>query len=126
MNKITIMMATTAAVLVLAACGGGAASHPQVHVRGSFAEASLVDGNCGLSPGDQVKITSAGGKVLATPSLGSAVSKTLKTGGVSVPQVVYPLSATVPAEARYGLTVGSMPVYYASQAQLRKGVDLTC
>jgi hypothetical protein len=30
------------------------------------------------------------------------------------------------SEARYGLTVGWMPVYYASQAQLRKGVDLTC
>jgi hypothetical protein len=126
MKKITIP-AVAAAVLAFGGCGGdAAASHPKVHIHGSFAEVSLVNGNCGLSPGDQVKITSAGGKVLAIPALGTAVTRTIKTGGVSVPMVVYPFSATVPAEARYGITVGSMPVYYASQAHLRKGVGLTC
>lgn len=124
MKKIIIAVVTC---LALTACGdGGVASHPKIHVHGTFAEESLTNGNCGLSPGDQVKITSGDGKLLATPTLGQAVTKTIKAGGVSVPLSAYPFSATVPAESRYGLTVGSMPVFYVSKAAFRKGVDLTC
>lgn len=64
--------------------------------------------------------------MLATPLLGQPVTKKIRAAGVTVPQTVLPFSADVPAQARYGVTVGSRPVYYASQAQLRKGLDLSC
>jgi hypothetical protein len=120
-----VFVAALVLTLVVVACGGKAAA-PKVHIHGNFAEVSLVDGNCGLSPGDQVKITSGSGKLLAVATLGQAKELKIHTQGLTVPQIVYPWSASGPAEARYGLTVSSMPVYYASEAALRKGVDLSC
>jgi hypothetical protein len=119
-------LAATAALLVLTACGGGPGSPAMIHVHGTVGNSLGGSGTC-VSGGDQVKITSPSGKVLATPTLGaSPVNKKITASGTTVTVQVYPFSATVPAESRYGLTVGSVPPYYVSQAQLRKGIDLSC
>lgn len=104
-----------ATALVLAACGGGSASPAMIHVHGTVGNSLGGSGTC-VSGGDQVKITSASGKVLATPTLGvSPVNKKITTSGITVTVQVYPFSATVPAESRYGITVGSVAPYYVSQ-----------
>lgn len=67
-------------------------------------------------------ITEPSGKVLATPTLpATPVSKTITVSGVKVPVQTYPYSATVPAETRYGVTVGSTAPYYVTEAQFIKG-----
>jgi len=45
---------------------------------------------------------------------------------VSVPVPEYTYSAAVPAEPRYGVTVGSAAPSYTSEAQFVKGLDLSC
>ena len=115
-------------VLALAACGGsgGSSAPAMIRVHGSFDQDFASDGNCQYA-GAQVVITDASGKVLATPTLPeTATMKTITTSGVSVPVQEYTYSATVPAEPRYGVTVGSAAPYYVTEAQFIKGVDLSC
>jgi hypothetical protein len=112
-------------VLMLAACGGSSAP-AMIRVHGSFDQDFASDGNCQYA-GAQVIITDASGKVLATSTLpASPVGKTITVSGVSVPVQEYTYSATVPAEPRYGVTVGSTVPYYVTEAQFIKGLDLSC
>jgi len=120
-----IVAAVIAAVLV--ACGSQPAAHPKVHVHGTLGMSFASNCTAGtFSAGDQVKITAAGGRVLATPTLGQPESKTLTVSGQAIQVTEYPFSATVPPESRYGLTAASLPTYYVSEAQFRKGVNLSC
>jgi hypothetical protein len=67
----------------------------------------------GRAAGDQVAITDASGKVLATATL---------TGSGATPT----FAATVPAEPRYGIKIGAVAPYYVTQAQAKQGIALTC
>ena len=120
-REITAALAAAAAVGLLAGCGGGAPSTVAIH--GTYSDAT---GACAGPPsaGDQVVITDPSGKVIATATLGKDRNPATVNGLTAV--ATYAWKATVPREARYGLTLGSMPEYWASAAQLRKGLDLAC
>lgn len=113
--------------LMLTACGGSGSTAPaMITAHGTFNIDFASGGNCQYA-GEQVVITDAAGKVLVTPTLpASATETSITVGGVKVPVESYPWSATVPVEARYGVTVGSTPPYYATEAQMTKGIDLSC
>jgi hypothetical protein len=119
----------TVPVLALAACGGASSSSsaPQtIKVHGSFNIDFASGGSCQYA-GAQVVITNGSGKVLATPTLpATATAKTITVSDVKVPVQSYPYSAAVPAESRYGVTIGSTAPYYATEAQFIKGLDLSC
>jgi hypothetical protein len=123
--NVTRSVLASGAVLALAACGGGAASSvpATVTVRGSFDWS--IAGGCSESslPGSQVTITDASGTVLATATLPEQSVSTTMDG---VPVFKFAYSATVPAEARYGVTIGGNAPYYATRAQFAKGIDLSC
>lgn len=129
MNHRTVITASAVAGVALAgltltACGGSAPAMVRVH--GSFNIDFASGGSCQYA-GAQVVITDASGKTLATPTLpGTATEKTITVSGAKVPVETYPYSATVPAEARYGVTVGSTAPYYVTEAQFIKGIDLSC
>ncbi len=106
----------------LAGCGGGSAASSTETIHGTFSDAT-GSVTCATA-GDQVVISDPSGKVIATATLGKDRNPGLVNGLTAV--AVYPWKATVPREARYGLTLGSMPKYWASAAQLRKGLDLAC
>jgi hypothetical protein len=114
---IVLIVAAIVTPVVLAA----SASATPVHVRGTLNLGGL-GGMC-FSPGDQVTITDPTGKVLASPVL--PLNGVKKTVGGAV-QLSFPYSATVPAETRYGVTVGNLKPYYVSEAEFTRGLDLTC
>jgi hypothetical protein len=117
-----------ALALALAACGGSTSSSTQTTIRahGSFNIDFASGAGCEYA-GAQAIITDASGKVLATPTLpATATEKTITVSGVKVSVESYPWSATVPPEVRYGVTVGSTAPYYATEAQMTKGIDLSC
>ena len=112
-----------AAVLALAACGSSGPAMIQVH--GTFGVGSFSAYRCtDLSlEGAQVTITDASGTVLATATLPlKPVPATVD--GTRVDE--FPYSATVPPEARYGVTVGGKAPYYVTRAEFTKGIDLSC
>lgn len=122
--NVTRVIVSAGTVLALAACGGSAPAAPaQVHVHGSFGWS--VASTCQMSEleGAQVQITDASGKVLATATLPVQGKQGTLDG---IPVFQFPYSATVPAEARYGVSVSGITPYYLSQAQFVKGVDLSC
>jgi hypothetical protein len=124
-RRLALLAVPVLAAGLIVGCGGHAAP-AKVKIHGSFAEGSLTDGNCGISTGDQVRITSGSGKLLAIASLGNPRVDKITVDSITVPEVVLPWSATVPAEAQYGLTVGGSTPYFASRAEARKGADLSC
>jgi hypothetical protein len=115
-------VSTTAviAALALTACSSAPAT---IRIKGAFDVDPLSGSGSCFQPGDQVKITDSSGKVLGTATL-PVKPGTQTLAGVSMDS--YAWTAQVPAETRYGITVGSMAPYYASQAQAVKGADLSC
>lgn len=127
MKRLTIAAAgTTAAVIILAACGtSGPGTPAAIRVHGTFGVGYFSAGRCtDLSlEGAQVTITSASGTVLATATLPLKPAPGT-IDGVRVDEFGY--SAMVPPEARYGIAVLGKAPYYATQAQFTKGIDLAC
>jgi hypothetical protein len=111
----------------IAAAAVGGSGPATVRVHGSFdIDFASSNPNC-VSGGDQVMITDASGKVLATATLpATPVTKKITVQGIQVAVEEYTYSATVPVEPRYGLTVGSLSPYYVTEAQFIKGTDLSC
>lgn len=123
MNVLRVIVAA-GAVGGLAACGGGGSSTPTtVRVHGSFGWS--IASNCQESSleGAQVRITDSSGTVLATADLPEQPT-TGTLDGITVYKFAY--SASVPPEARYGVSVGGISPYYLTQAQFVKGIDLSC
>lgn len=119
--RVTAGLALLAA---LAACGSSGPA--QVKVHGSFDIDFASSGQC-VSGGEQVRITDTAGKLLATASLPAApVTRTITVQGQPVQVQEYRYSISVPDEPKYGITAGSLPVYYATRGQLTGGLDLSC
>jgi hypothetical protein len=73
-----------------------------------------------------VTITSSGGRVIATAILGPSHAKKIAAAGTTMTFQVDPWHATVPPESRYGLSAGTLPRYWTTPAELRRGLDLSC
>jgi hypothetical protein len=121
-KPVMAIVAAVAAVATVAGCAGSSAP-AMVQVRGSFDW--TITSRCSQSslPDSQVRITDSSGTVLATADLPD-MPVNASVDGVSVYKYAY--SATVPAEARYGVAIGTTAPYYVTRAQFVKGVDLSC
>lgn len=124
---ISAAIAAAIAVIAVVALSGHATAKP-IRVHGALKIAE----NCNaaalsypdISPGSQVTIKGSTGKVIATPTLGAKDAVVTGNNGVGICR--YPFRATVAAQARYGITVGTnRGVVWFTAAQMRKGPVLS-
>ena len=115
---------TTAAVILLAACGtSGPSAPPMIRVRGLVASGPLSGCHDLALEGAQVTITDSSGTVLATATLPLKPTPG-KVDGITYDE--FPYSVMVPPEDRYGIAVLGKSPYYVTRAEFTKGADLSC